>query len=1543
MPLSQYNAKEFSQFTPRIAKQRESRLRQSKVKSSSAPGPQPATPPAARVAVPAAAPTETPGPTQCVTADTLLPVICRQPVAGKLERWKTTLALQPSSYSASLQPSSIEYISIVEVKPGDYVLSLNEETQAIEPHRIKGLLDMGVKPVYKLITASGRTIKTTANHPYLVRAQGAGYRVQETAAGRISEPRTQNPEPRKWTKVSELKEGMEIAAASGTFNATAGPDKFDPIPTYDQQGVCGEKENFAFDEWLQNFYKGTGIERIDFKEHNSLVAAQRESIEAIKVGIQSEKDSIHFVTKGNNFSIAGALQPRFFCSGDLIATFPQKLYSAAKETMVSQEFHLVNLLNRNLFVFQDRSSVMQAGLDILNGYIRIAFFDDSLGSQPLLNQFNNHINRDSRSRDNRFSEAHCRVNRNSFRQIISHFIYLQQQIYHRLKEASSFITDAYAQPAAENAILWDKIVSIEPLPPERVYDIEVEGTHNFVANGIIAHNTAIFPVAAVAAPAAARPIIASGATDELEPSIETITNKFSDQGIIFIHGIYLSRPLGFGWEKAALRNTKVADILARTKIALTGLAVLSGSFIKPGCSGKNMASPFGLIFKRGMITAISGTDAGTSAHIRNEIRHPSPEVAAKLMNLIKEWKIPSEVYNFYEAFTDLSFSDPEAAGIYISLDEDNRSLRESIPMDAISNLASTFGLPTYVIEKGVVFIGIYNEAGKTFTKGTRVSSLDILNNGFLLGDVKKGEILRELLQDYPFRTISPEMWWMQSRLMGRVLYTVVNKDNQDLSEPQKTRLRETNGVLKKSLATWFYFTNYPIPSELPIRSFPIRHEGPEVMFKEGINSSNEYCDAMNSLLALAETLGRSKKELSPLVFNLYGFAEQAREVGDEQAAKQAEEIASRFMPLHQYEEIVARRDGGNFTIKADANDLIRVFSGSDAAEDEISRRIIYLLTLSKPIEGNKIEDRSSAVLASAAAPAVSVSSAIAPDQPSAPTAARPSYQTPAGATPAAARPSETTLSMVRLEAIGQEESRHKSGYVGNYYFQKHEEGTVWFSQMQNMPKEVTFINIDREEKLFITSGMATCSALFYIVRSPEGLFVYPLHMPISGDLFEKSNQMIISKLSEKFRNIADISVIIVPGLFIASDKAQEQSRLAMEQISKELVARRLSVSATLYPCVIPGDVKLDGWLDRAVEAKVDDKEIKISVVEYRNNDSFPQKTKTFLLQLPLIKSLRDEQKSTTARPGLEGPASTAASIASAAVPGAAPEPPAQAKIDWQRVRELTDAAYRSAIALQGGWDRLADEVKAEIGNPSELIEMLAALRQLLSPDLDSDPAVLRGKIQEVRTTFSLAAKITALSAKQESMRSGRTEDIEEGKPSLSNDVITALGALNAVEYNLQKIEEVLEVTAPTPPAAGANEKKAPDNAGGINLTAMPIVTQPLSGHRVPGTGYSAPNPEPRTPNPDFSLQQQELQRLLNAGIIPSSERMKQYLISCCQQLNYQQELDKALVYVAHIFRLEEERDLPSGADLKGLLFLIESGKPTQELALAASKIEVLSY
>lgn len=49
------------------------------------------------------------------------------------------------------------------------------------------------------------------------------------------------------------------------------------------------------------------------------------------------------------------------------------------------------------------------------------------------------------------------------------------------------------QLSNSSSVYFEHIISIEPLGNLHVYDIEVEGTHNFVAEGIVAHNTFISP------------------------------------------------------------------------------------------------------------------------------------------------------------------------------------------------------------------------------------------------------------------------------------------------------------------------------------------------------------------------------------------------------------------------------------------------------------------------------------------------------------------------------------------------------------------------------------------------------------------------------------------------------------------------------------------------------------------------------------------------------------------------------------------------------------------------------------------------------------------------------------------------------------------------------------------------------------------------------------------------------------------------------------------------------------------------------------------
>jgi intein/homing endonuclease len=94
----------------------------------------------------------------CVTGDTLLPI--RRRKKSKIKNQKSKIASGDGDFDYLL-------CRIDEVLPGDEVLSLNEATETQEWHRIRALREMGYQEVYEVKTKSGRTIKVTAEHPFL--------------------------------------------------------------------------------------------------------------------------------------------------------------------------------------------------------------------------------------------------------------------------------------------------------------------------------------------------------------------------------------------------------------------------------------------------------------------------------------------------------------------------------------------------------------------------------------------------------------------------------------------------------------------------------------------------------------------------------------------------------------------------------------------------------------------------------------------------------------------------------------------------------------------------------------------------------------------------------------------------------------------------------------------------------------------------------------------------------------------------------------------------------------------------------------------------------------------------------------------------------------------------------------------------------------------------------------------------------------------------------------------------------------------------------
>jgi replicative DNA helicase len=61
----------------------------------------------------------------------------------------------------------------------------------------------------------------------------------------------------------------------------------------------------------------------------------------------------------------------------------------------------------------------------------------------------------------------------------------------RMEQLAQVLDAPPPQALAESDVWWDEVVAIEPIGEQETYDIEVLGDHNFVANDIVVHNSAL--------------------------------------------------------------------------------------------------------------------------------------------------------------------------------------------------------------------------------------------------------------------------------------------------------------------------------------------------------------------------------------------------------------------------------------------------------------------------------------------------------------------------------------------------------------------------------------------------------------------------------------------------------------------------------------------------------------------------------------------------------------------------------------------------------------------------------------------------------------------------------------------------------------------------------------------------------------------------------------------------------------------------------------------------------------------------------------------
>jgi hypothetical protein len=124
------------------------------------------------------------------------------------------------------------------------------------------------------------------------------------------------------------------------------------------------------------------------------------------------------------------------------------------------------------------------------------------------------------------------------------------------------------------------------------------------------------------------------------------------------------------------------------------------------------------------------------------------------------------------------------------------------------------------------------------------------------------------------------------------------------------------------------------------------------------------------------------------------------------------------------------------------------------------------------------------------------------------------------------------------------------------------------------------------------------------------------------------------------------------------------------------------------------------------------------------------------------------------------------------------------------------------------------------------------------------------------------------------------------------------------------------------------------NPGGIDFRSMPIVTRAINNLRVrPAAAYPQTLRFAQGDKIVHSLEKewQEIESLVNAGITPSSERLKEYLQASCAKGCVAEDLDKVKECIAAIMRQDEERCSATDRTLRDILVVLESARNEQEL------------
>lgn len=354
-------------------------------------------------------------------------------------------------------------VSIAEVKPGDFVYGTDLNELKPKKYPVSAVRCTGVKKTYRLVTQNFREIKATANHPFLTL---------------IRDPFSAYPKL-SWMPLEKLNKGNLIAMLASL------PDEGKPYAiqySYPQIKGRGIKNCVSIPEqtteeflWLLGLYLGDGcIERDKKSKRARRVYFAIPPKDRARSRLTSALEKIFnaaWKEKGISVTIGSAVLADFILSLGFNGT--------AKSKRIPKWIYSLPLKQKLAFIegyldsdgcIRRRSAKNEQGQIVFASANRALLEDIKLlmiscGLNPL-----------------KISTYKSRRNlyKNVWKEYTTHYLSLN------LKENLNRIR---AKEIPPTEIQFTRVRAIDPAGEEPVYDIEVEGCHNFIANGLIVHNS----------------------------------------------------------------------------------------------------------------------------------------------------------------------------------------------------------------------------------------------------------------------------------------------------------------------------------------------------------------------------------------------------------------------------------------------------------------------------------------------------------------------------------------------------------------------------------------------------------------------------------------------------------------------------------------------------------------------------------------------------------------------------------------------------------------------------------------------------------------------------------------------------------------------------------------------------------------------------------------------------------------------------------------------------------------------------------------------